>query len=375
MAAKKEVRIQDVIGLLNTLYPPSLAEDWDNVGLQVGDPSAPVSHIAVALDPSPIAVNEAIALGAELLICHHPLIFRPLKQVTTKDETGRLITLALRNDLAIMAAHTNLDRAENGLNDWLAHRLELGATTPLETPSGLLFKLVVFVPVSHVDCVTEALFDSGAGHVGTYDCCSFRSVGQGTFRPLAGAEPFIGKVGEVESVEEVRLEVLLSKETLSRVVRRLTKVHPYEEVAYDILPLANERTDVGLGRIGQLSQSVPLDAMLAKIKTVLQVASLRVAGPDSGQIKKVAVCGGSGASLLHAAARQGADLLLTGDVGYHDARKAEELGLILVDAGHFATEQIVVDYLSQALKFEAGAKKFDLQISAVTGELDPLRTV
>jgi dinuclear metal center YbgI/SA1388 family protein len=375
MITKKEARIHDIVGLLSGFYPSVLAEDWDNVGLQVGDQAAIVTHLAIALDPSPVAVAEAIELGATLLICHHPLIFRPLKQITTKDETGRLIRMALRSDLAIIAAHTNLDRAENGLNDWLADRLGLESTLPLETVTGMLFKLVVYVPVDHAESVAEALFTSGAGHVGGYDRCSFSTSGRGTYRPLAGANPTVGKVGEAKSVEESRLEVLVSKETLSRVVNRLIKVHPYEEVAYDIIPINNSRKDVGLGRIGRLPHAVALEAFFAQIKAALKVETLRVAGPETGEVKKVAVCGGSGASLLLAAARQGADLLLTGDVSYHDARKAEELGLTLVDAGHFATEHIVVDYLTKALRTESMKRGYNLEISAVTGELDPLRTV
>ena len=375
MVAKKVVRIQDVIGLLNALYPPALAEEWDNVGLQVGDPDAVVTKIAISLDPSPVAVSEAIRVGAELLICHHPLIFRPLKQVTTKDETGRLLGVALRDGLAIAAAHTNLDRAQNGLNDWLAQRLGLAEAVPLETPTGLLYKLSVFVPVGHEDVVAEAMFAAGAGQIGAYDRVSFRTAGTGTFRPSVESRPFIGQVNEDASVEELRLEVLVPKEALSRVINRLLKAHPYEEVAYDVVPIANIRKDVGLGRIGRVSSPVPLKEMLQRIKSALRVETLRVAGSDGTLVKKVAVCGGSGASLLQTASRQGADLLVTGDVSYHDARKAEELGLIVVDAGHFATEHIVVEYLTRALSEEAVARGFDLDISAVTGEQDPFRTV
>ena len=236
-------------------------------------------------------------------------------------------------------------------------------------------KLVVFVPSDHEDDVADALFAAGAGHVGAYDRCSFRSSGRGTFRPLAGAQPTVGEIGRLESAEETRLEVLVPKEALSRVVNRLVKVHPYEEVAYDIVPIVNSRKDVGLGRIGRLPQAASVADVLSNIKSALQIETLRVAGPEDIQIKKVAVCGGSGASLLHAAVRQGADLLLTGDVGYHDARKAEELGLTLVDAGHFATEHIVVDHLTRALQVEAGERGYNLKISAVNGERDPLRTV
>jgi dinuclear metal center YbgI/SA1388 family protein len=371
MASKNKTRIQDIVGLINSFCPTALAEEWDNVGLQVGDPTSEVSRIAVALDPVATTIDEAIAQKAELLVCHHPLIFKPLRQLTPSDETGKLVTRAIRENLAIVAAHTNLDRADGGLNDWLAERLTLQQTVPLETPDGLLFKLVVFVPTEHQESVAGALFDAGAGHIGAYDRCSFRTEGTGTFRPGAGSHPFVGENGKNESVAETRLETVVPKEKLGRVVAKMLKTHPYEEVAYDIFPLLNSRSDVGLGRIGRLSAPMALGDFAASVKRSLDADHVRFVGASDRQITKVAVCGGSGASLLSSAARQGADVLVTGDIKYHDARIAESLGVALIDGGHFATERIMIEAFAQQLRGMIDAKGFEIEILPLLCEQDP----
>ena len=371
MASKNRARIQDIIGLVNAISPPALAEEWDNVGLQVGDPSAEVSRIAIALDPTADSVEEAIAQGAELLICHHPLLFKPLRQVTPNDETGRLVTRAISAQLAICAVHTNLDRANGGLNDWLAERLGLLRVEPLEEPQGLLFKLAVFVPSEHQEQVAEALFEAGAGQIGAYDRCSFRIAGTGTFRPGDGTEPFIGTRGQDEAVAETRLETVVAKEKLGRVVARMLKAHPYEEVAYDLYPLINSRGDVGLGRIGRLPAPVAFADFAEQVKGTLGADHVRLVGKPDRSISKIAVCGGSGASLLAAAARKGADVLVTGDVKYHDARIAESQDLCLVDAGHFATERIMIDALAGRLRSMIEEKGFETEVLPLTCEQDP----
>jgi len=375
MAKTKIVRIQDLLGMVHALAPPVLAEEWDNVGLQVGDPNAEVQRVVVALDPTEAAVEAAVAANAGALVCHHPLLFRPLRQVSLADETGRCVAAALRHDLAIIAAHTNLDRAADGLNDWLATRLGLQQAVPLEAPEGLLFKLAVFVPADHREAVAEALFAAGAGSIGAYDRCGFFVEGTGSFRPGEGTQPFIGAIGETTLVDEVRLETVVPKEALSKVVARMLKAHPYEEVAYDLLPLTNSRSDVGLGRIGRLPAQTTLAAFSDEVKSALGVPHLRRVGDASRPVAKVAVCGGSGASLLAAAVRQGADVLVTGDVGYHDARRAESLGIALLDAGHFATERIMIDGLSGRLAALAQQRGLPLDIHPFTGESDPLQVV
>ena len=368
-------RIQDLVGLVNTFWPPSLAEEWDNVGLQVGDPTAELKRVLVCLDPTEAALEAARNAGAQALFSHHPLIFRPLKNLTPADETGRVLLAAVRAGIAVLSAHTNLDRAAEGLNDWLARRLGLQGALPLATGSGDLVKLVVFIPAGYEEAVAEALFRAGAGHVGEYDRCSFRTSGTGTFRPGPGTAPFLGEAGRTEQAREVRLETILPRAQVSRAVERLTRAHPYEEVAYDLIPLANRRPDVGLGRIGRLSAPLPLGEFAARTREALDARSLRLVGDPARPVAKVAVCGGSGASLLGEALRQGADVLVTGDVKYHEARQAESQGLALVDAGHFATERLMVGEAVARLQGAAGDQGLNIEFIAMQGEEDPFRTV
>ena len=375
MAKQKTVRVQDVGGLINNLYPQSLAEDWDNVGLQLGDSAAIVERILVCLDVEEQVIARAEEVGAQLVISHHPLIYRPLKKITPGDESGRAIFRAMRQGIAVISAHTNLDRAKNGLNDWLASRIGLQQTTPLEQSITDLLKLVVFVPFGHEEAVKEALFSVGAGEIGNYDQVSFQSPGRGGFRCGAATSPFVGTPGEKEVVEEFRLEVVLPTALTAKVVAKLLKTHPYEEVAFDLYPLVNRRTDVGLGRIGRLAAPLELSEFIAQIKQSLGLEQLRVAGQSKGAIQKVAVCGGSGASLISEALRQGADCLITGDVKYHDAQRARSEGLVLIDAGHFATEILMVQQMSEQLRLVATERQWPLEVIEMTGEEDPFRWI
>ncbi|MGE4544443.1 MAG: Nif3-like dinuclear metal center hexameric protein [Pedobacter sp.] len=372
---ERTVRLQDLLGLLHRLYPPVLAENWDNVGLQVGDPVASVSRILVCLDASEYALDEALRIGAQAIFCHHPLVFQPLKRLSPVDETGRLLFRAVREGIAVVSAHTNLDIAVNGINDWLAAALGVEKALPLQVGGGDLLKLVVFVPSGYEERVAAALFEAGAGAIGHYDSCSFRTDGVGTFRPDETSNPFIGEAGTLERVREIRLETLLTREVQGRAIQRMLKAHPYEEVAYDLVPLANRRSDVGLGRIGCLSQPTTLEAFTATVKQALGVAHVRIVGDLDKKVSKVAVCGGSGASLLGEADRQGADVLVTGDVKYHEAFSARSRNIALIDAGHFGTEHIMVKHLAEVLRHATATRRMDIQIEELQGEKDPFLTV
>ncbi len=376
MKKERIFRIQDLVGLVHRLYPPALAEDWDNVGLQVGDPAAEVSRVLVSLDPGEDVVEQAVARGAQAVVAHHPLIFKPVKSLVPRGQVGSTLFRAVREGIAVICAHTNLDRAQNGLNDWLAERLELKEVHPLEAEgAGGLVKLVVFVPAGYENRVAEALFKAGAGQIGNYDQCSFRACGTGTFRGGAASDPFIGEPGVREAAAEVRLETVMPRELVSRVLPKLIKAHPYQEVAYDLIPLANVRPGIGLGRIGRLAEETGAASFAAQVKTALGASSLRLVGEDAAPVKKVAVCGGSGSSLIREAARQGADAMVTGDVKYHEAQLAQELGLVLVDAGHFATEHLAVHGLVSALSREAAARGMTISFEEAEGETDPFRVI
>jgi len=371
--ANKGQRIQDLLGLIHNLYDPGLAEDWDNVGLQVGDLAARLTRVMVSLDPSLRAVQAACDAGAQALVTHHPLLFRPIKRLTPGDVVGQALWQAVQSGIAVISSHTNLDSARDGLNCWLAGQLDVHASEPLQSVAGEYLKLVVFVPVGHEPQVAEALFAGGAGQVGAYDQCSFRIRGEGTFRPAQQSNPFIGEPGKLQKVEEVRIETIVPQRKLARVVEKMLKAHPYEEVAYDLFPMQNQVPGAGLGRIGTLEQATTLDVFAAKVKDVLGCDALRLTGAGDLPVLKVALCGGAGAGLLQTAHHQGADVLVTGDVKYHDARQAEELGIAVIDAGHFATEKLMIQRVAEALRKAAEKRHWEIDFVTFTGEQDPFR--
>ncbi len=376
MARSNPVQVSDILGILNRLYTPRLAEDWDNVGLQVGDPAAGVDRILVCLDVEDTALREAERRGVQLIVSHHPLIFRPLKRLSPQDFPGKWLYQAVKQNLAVISAHTNLDRAADGLNDWLADRLGLQQCRPLEIAAeNTLYKFVIYVPAGHETDVMEAVFAAGAGHIGGYDRCSFRVSGTGTFRGSEDSRPFIGAAGEFEETGEVRLETIVPADGVSKVVARAVKAHPYEEVAYDLIPLANRMTDVGLGRVGSLPEILPLADFAAQVKKRLAVPALRLVGDPGQRLSKIAVCGGTGMSTYAAAVRAGADCLVTGDIKFHEAQQARADGMTLIDAGHFATERLMIDGVARQLREQCEQRRLDIEILTLTTEQDPFFTL
>lgn len=368
-------KLSDIIGIINKIAPPFLAESWDNVGLQVGDPAVDIERIMVALDPCPESVDSALKSSCQLLLSHHPLIFKPLKRISTADETGRLIHRAIAGSLAIVSAHTNFDITPNGINDLLAESLGLTNCKPLKiSQREELVKLTVFVPATHHGQLLDALLPHG-WLTGNYAECSFTAAGTGTFKPLPGAAPFIGTVGKRESVDETRMEMVIRKTDLHPALKALHKAHPYEEPAFDLIPLLNEGQPSGLGRIGCLEPAPQLKEFAIRVKERLGVGSLRIVGDPERPVGKIAVCGGSGASLLREAAREGADLYLTGDIKYHEAREAQALGIALMDAGHFATEKLMVEGLSLLLEQELTKRRYEVEILRCTAERDPFEAI
>lgn len=364
----------DIVGIINKIAPPVLAEAWDNPGLQIGDPFAEVGRIMVALDPTPEVIDSAIAASCQILVTHHPLIFKPLNCISTATPHGASIQKAIKGGLSILSLHTNYDIASGGLNDLLAGKLGLLNGVPLKiTTTCEMAKLVVFVPGDHLERLRSALFPFCATQ-GMYRDCSFAAAGVGTFTPLDGAEPFTGTVGVLARVPEERLEVQILRTHLTRAVRALLAAHPYEEPAFDVYPLLNEGEKVGLGRVGSLSESLTLAEYADRLKKILSAPALRYVGDPDARIAKVALCSGSGASLLRDAVRSGADVLVTGDVKYHEARDAEGLGIALIDAGHFPTEIIMVNEVTERLgRALATAGYTDCRVEACRTEIDPFR--
>lgn len=364
--------VNDIIKAMERLAPARLAENWDNVGLQVGQRDWPVRTVWVALDPTPDVVAAACKRQVDLLITHHPLIFQPLKSIDPGTPMGGTIASALQHRMAIFAAHTNFDSVAGGLNDLLASRIGIRNIEVLAEPKAPEnYKLVLFVPADYEDKILEAVFKTGLGRIGAYTCCSFRNSGIGTFRPESGTEPFTGRIDEISHADELRVEVVISKADLGHVVEQIRKVHPYEVMAYDVYPLITPEGGHGLGRVGELDEAVALQALARKIRETLGLASVRVVGRPDLMVRKVAVCTGSGSSLMKEFFLSGAQVYISGDLRYHDARAAEDADLGLIDVGHFGSEHLIVEALSKRLGNGLAEIGMDVEVAACDLEKDP----
>jgi dinuclear metal center YbgI/SA1388 family protein len=354
------MKINDIIKALEELAPFSLQEDYDNAGLILGDPGADITGCLVCLDVTEAVILEAAHTKCNLVLSHHPVIFRGLKKLTGQTMTERIIELAIRENIALCSMHTNLDNVAGGVNRMLAQKLGLVNLSILKTTPGLLRKLVTFCPLDHAQNVREAIFSAGAGHIGEYDQCSYNSEGQGSFRAGNNAHPFVGKKGELHFEPEVRIETIFPVYLQRNIIAAMIDAHPYEEVAYDIYPLDNEFNRAGAGMIGDLPGKVSEKDFLQTVKETLKTPFIRHSPLTGRMVSKVAVCGGSGSFMIPDAIRQKAEIFVTGDVKYHQFFEAEGK-LVIVDAGHYETEQFTCNLLADYLKEKFA--KFAVRIS------------
>lgn len=336
------MKISEIISLIEDVAPLSLQEDYDNAGLQVGDKNNEATGALLCIDVTEDIIDEAVQKGLNLVISHHPLLFKGLKSITGKNYIERVVIKAIKNNISIYSAHTNLDNAPGGVNYKIAEKLNLRNVQILSPQNGKLLKLIVFVPTEHADKVREAMLTAGAGKIGNYDMCSYNLDGYGTFRACEGAEPYCGEVGAIHKENEVRIEVILPEYNRGSVLKAMLMAHPYEEPAYDILQLENTNAYAGSGLVGELCDSVDEIEFLKTIKDVFKVGVIKYSSLTGKKIKRVALCGGSGAFLINDAIRANADLFLTGEVGYHNFFMAEKK-ILLVEAGHYETEQYTKD--------------------------------
>ena len=330
-------RLADVVEVLDSLYPPSTAQDWDAVGLVCGDPAAVVRRVLLAVDPVGPVVTEALDGGYDLLLTHHPLYLRGTTSVAATTPKGRVVHSLVTGGAGLFVAHTNADVARPGVSDALGDLLGLRDTRPLQPLPDPLDALVVFVPTESAEALLDALAAAGAGSVGDYDRCAFTSTGTGTFRPLPGARPVVGEVGRVEHVAETRLELVLPRARRREVLQALCAAHPYEQPAYGLHELVDAPGTRGLGRVGELPAPVRLGDLVRRVAAVLPATAwgVRATGDPDRVVRTLAVCGGSGDGLLREASV--ADAYLTADLRHHPASEAPE-GLALLDAAHWATE-------------------------------------
>jgi dinuclear metal center YbgI/SA1388 family protein len=343
------MQISEIINFLETIAPPSLQESYDNAGLLTGMPEWECGGALVSLDITDDIIDEAIKLKCNLLIAHHPLIFKGLKRLNGKDPVSRNIIRAIKNDLAIYAIHTNLDNVRHGVNGRIAEMLELQECEILHPQSGRLKKLICFVPIALTDMVRQALFVAGAGQIGRYAGCSFSTEGTGSFTAGQGASPFVGKDGQPHMEKESRLEVIFPEYIERQILSALKGAHPYEEVAYDILTLDNEHGGIGSGMTGLLPKPVEESTFLARVKEAFRIPVIRHSAFSGKLVNRVSLCGGAGSFLVSKAIAAKSDVFLTADLKYHDFFEADGK-ILLADIGHFESEQFTSDLVYGLLK-------------------------
>ncbi|HON51652.1 MAG TPA: Nif3-like dinuclear metal center hexameric protein [Bacteroidales bacterium] len=356
------MKVADIINEIEHIAPLSLQESYDNSGLLIGNSSQNVDSALLTIDITEDVIDEAIALGTNLIISHHPLIFNGIKRINGNNYIERCIIKAIQHSIAIYCVHTNIDSVQNGVNKKICDIIGLQNTQILRKQTNSLSKIVTFVPNEDAEKVRLALCNAGAGTIGNYDNCSFNSQGKGTFRALDKAQPYIGTIGTIHTEPEIKIEVICHNYLIKHIIQALLSSHPYEEPAYDIIPLANENKEYGSGMIGTLENPVDCNTFLEYIKTKFSCKSIRYSKTKKQTISKVAVCGGSGSFLITDAIKQQADIFLTGDVKYHDFFLSENK-IIIADVGHYESEQFTKEIFYEIInkKFP----KFALQFSKV----------
>ncbi|TFB09262.1 Nif3-like dinuclear metal center hexameric protein [Candidatus Atribacteria bacterium MT.SAG.1] len=344
------MKVKNLLNNLDIIAPFFLQESFDNSGIQFADLDTPITKILLSLDLTQGVLDEAIKNKVNLIITHHPLLFSPLKQITK--QKNPLLFKIITNKINLLALHTNYDLAENGLNDYVGNLLGIKKISPLQSSSEKIFKFAVYVPIQHADKISQSIFKAGAGKIGKYTETSFNISGKGTFRPMEGTNPFIGKIGERKEVQEIKIETVVAERDLDSVVKAMKTNHPYEEPAYDIYELKT-KPSYGIGIFGEIDKEIEISKFSLEVKNRLQARYLRLIKSNNRKIRKVALCTGSGGSLLEQVNNKDADLYITGDINYHTALRAKELGLNVLDVEHFDTEKFFVEALyNQLIKFE-----------------------
>lgn len=363
------MRCDRIIKIIEDWAPKPIAWDRDNVGLQIGSLQRQVKNVLLCLEVNQRVVSEAIKKKCNLIISHHPLLFHPIKKLDiTSNEQSRIIEQLIKNNITLYSAHTNLDFAKNGVSFQLAKKLKLSNQKFLHNLSSNQSKIAVFVPVTHADKVAEAIHNAGAGVIGEYSNCSFRTSGKGTFKGSDKSNPNVGRKNKLEMVDEIKIEVLTDSFNLNRVINALKLAHPYEEVAYDIYPLSNENVNYGMGVIGELTDAMTESQFLNFVSKSIGTKNFRFTHGKQSKIKKVALCGGSGSDLLEKAIGSSADAFITADIKYHTFQEAESK-ILLIDAGHYETEIPVLDEIKKRIEKSLDNKTKVFKYSGTTNPI------
>jgi dinuclear metal center YbgI/SA1388 family protein len=343
------MKINTIISFLESQANPSLQEHYDNAGLITGDPGWDCSGVICSLDATEEVVREAIAKKCNLIVAHHPVIFGGLKKINGKNYVEKTIILAIKNDIAIYAIHTNLDNVLHGVSGKMAQMLGLKNVAVLAQKENTLKKLFTFVPVDNAAAVRNAIFDAGGGNIGNYSETSFNTEGTGTFKAREGAHPFTGEIGKLHQEKEIKIEVIIPAFSESKIVNAMKAAHPYEEVAYDVVPLNNTNQSIGSGVLGELPDEMGEKQFLGLLKQVFKLAIVRHTALSGKPVKKVALCGGAGSFLIFRALAAGADAYITADIKYHEFFDANGQ-MLLADIGHYESEQFTINLLQEILE-------------------------
>ncbi len=353
------MKLKDLCSYLDSEVPLSFQESYDNSGLQVGMPESEIKSALLTIDVTEEVLDEAISQKCDVVISHHPVIFGGIKKITGRNMTERVLSRAIKNDIAIYSAHTSLDVVSNGVSRKMAEKLNLTDVRVLKPLENRIFKLVTYIPESHLDNVRQAIFDAGAGVIGNYDQCGYSSSGMGSFRGNEKSKPFAGQKGKIHHEKEIRFETVLYSHLKENVINALLRSHPYEEVAYDIYSLENRNGDIGMGCTGKLKKVMSEADFLKFVSEVFNAKGLRYSNRTGKMMKHIALCGGSGISLLPDAISSGADAFITADIKYHNFFDADKR-ILLIDTGHFESEKFSTEILYDLIikKFPKFAVRF-----------------
>ncbi|MGL6173558.1 MAG: Nif3-like dinuclear metal center hexameric protein [Cellulosilyticaceae bacterium] len=358
--------LEEIISRLEVLAPTYLAEKWDNVGLLVGSKKQPIKKILCALDINLAVVKEAISNEVDCIITHHPFIFKPLNKLDFDTPKGKLIQLLIQNNIAVYSMHTNWDIAQGGINDLLSSAFGIEEAKPLEiTKTNRMDKLVIYAPKNCEEALREIIIQHNTCTIGNYKGCTFVTEGTGSFVPLEGSNPYIGKQDVCELVDEIKIECMVNTKDIAKLMKEVAKVHPYEEIAYDIYALDHLKTYEGIGRYGSI-KGISLEELVIKTKQIFNIPYVRVVGQKTEMIQHLAICSGSGSEFIAQAARV-AEVYITGDVKFHEGQMALEEGLTIIDVGHYASENKAIPFLRDYLKENFAT--LEVCCSSVDGEV------
>jgi len=357
------INSRKIISKLEKNFPIHLAESWDNVGFQIGNQDRVIDKILCCLEVTDEVIDEAIEKCADLIIAHHPLIFKGVKTLSEDNAKSKLITRLIKSDINLYVMHTNFDQVSGGVNDILSTDMELERVEALKVIySEPLIKLQVYVPQESCKGVEEAIYAQGAGHIGRYSGCGYKASGKGTFTPLEGSNPTLGQIGISEEVDEVKLETIVMKKDLNRVLKAMIAAHPYEEVAYDLIALMNQGPSESLGRVGFLPKVMTAEEFAHYLKVKLKLDSVKVCSSSNKKISKVALVSGAGMDFVYDAIKHKADAFVTGDIKYHEAQEAKHSKIAMFDIGHFESEVIFSKGIAQILESIKEEQNYDVMI-------------